>query len=82
MKPAAALDRLAWRVLGFIGVFNANGVVCTTESSLVTLFILESSFGGARRALVLLVKLGTARNWADGIYGLGEGEGCDARGCC
>ncbi len=80
MKPAAALDRLGRWVFRLIGVFNANGIVGTTESSLVGLFILESSLGGARGALVLLVELGSACNWANGIYGLGEGEGCDTRG--
>lgn len=69
-------------MLRLVGVFNANGVVGPTESSLVSFFILESSFGGARGALVLLVELGTACNWSDGIYWLGEEEGCDARGGC
>ena len=67
-------------MLVVIGMFNANGVVGPTESSLVSLFILQSAFGGARGALVLLVELGGAGDWADGIYRLGEGEGCDARG--
>ena len=80
MKPSAALDRFGRWVLVFFGMFNADGVVGTTESSLVGLFILQSSFGGASGALVLLVELGRAGNWADGIYRLGEGEGCDARG--
>lgn len=61
-----------------VRVFDANGVVGTTESSLVRSFILESPFGCARGTLVLLVEFGTAGNWADGIYWLGEGEGCDA----
>lgn len=65
-------------MLRFIGVVNDNGVVCATESSLMSMFILESSFRGARSALVLLVELGTACDWADGIYWLGEGERCDA----
>lgn len=82
MKATAALDRFGRWELRLIGVLNANGVVGTTESSLVRLFILESSFGWARGALVLLVELGTAGNWADGIYWLGEGNGCDARGGC
>ena len=82
MKPTAALDRLGRWVFGFVGVFNANGIVGTAERSLVGLLILESSFGGARGALVLLVELGTACNWADGIYRLGEGQRCDARGGC
>lgn len=69
-------------MLGLVGVFNANGVVCSTESSLVSFFILESSFGGARSALVLFVEFGSACDWADRIYRLGEGEGCDACGGC
>lgn len=82
MKPTAALNRLVRRVFGLVGVLNANGVVCTTESSLVSMLLCESSFSGARGAFVLLVELGTACNWADRIYGLGKGEGCDARGGC
>lgn len=63
-------------------MFNANGVEGTTESSLMSRFILESSFGCARGALVLLVELGGACDWADGIYRFAEGEGCDAHGGC
>lgn len=80
MKASAALDRFGGWELVLIGMFNANGVVGPAESSLVSLFILQSAFGGARGALVLLVELGRAGDWADGIYRLGEGEGCDARG--
>ena len=82
MKATAALDRLGRWVLRLVRMFNANGVVGTTESSLVRFLIIESSFGSARGTLVLLVELGTACNWADGIYWLGEGERCDARGSC
>lgn len=67
-------------MLRLVRMFNANGVVGTPESSLVSFFILESSFGGARSMLVFLVELGSACNWANGIYWLGEGEGCDAQG--
>lgn len=80
MEATTALDRLGRWVLRLVRMFNANGVIGTTESSLVRFLILESSFGSARGALVLLVELGTARNWADGIYWLGERERCDARG--
>ena len=78
MKATAALDRLRRWVFRLIGVFNDYGVVGSTKSSFVSLFILERSFGGARGALVLLVELGTACNWADEIYWLGESERCDA----
>lgn len=63
-------------------MFNADGIVGPTESTLVGGFILESAFGGARSALILLVELGTACNWADRIYGFRERDGCDARGGC
>ncbi len=82
MKPTAALDGLGGWMLRLIGVFDTNGIVCTTEGSLVGLFILQSPFGGARGAFVLLVELGCACNWADGIYWLGDGEGCDTRASC
>lgn len=82
MKPTAALNGLGRWVVRLVRVFNANGLIGTTERSLVRLFIVESSSGGARGALVLLVELGTACDWADGIYWLGEGKGCDARGGC
>lgn len=82
MKPSAALYRLGRWVFRVIGMFNANGVEGTTESSLMSRFVLESSFGGARGALVLLVELGGACDWADGIYRFREGEGCDAHGGC
>lgn len=82
MKATATLNRHGRWVLRLFRVFNADGIVGTTESSLVGLFILESSFcsarnassfGGARGALVLLVKLGGTGNWADGVYWFGEG---------
>ena len=66
-------------------MFNANGIVGPTESTLVGYFTLESPFRGARGALILLVELGTACNGADRIYGFREGDGCDAcdaRGGC
>ncbi len=69
-------------MLRLIGVFDTNGIVCTTEGSLVGLFIFQSSFGGARGAFILLVELGCASDWADGIYWLGDGEGCDTRASC
>ena len=82
MKPSAALDRLGGWVVSIVGMFDANGVEGTTESTLVGGFILQGSLGGARGALILLVELGSACDWADGIYWLGEGEGCDTRGRC
>ena len=36
MKATAALDRLGGWVFRLVGVFDADGVVCTTESSLVS----------------------------------------------
>ena len=82
MQATATLDRLGRWVLGLVGVFNANAIVGTTEGSLVGFFFLESSFGGARGAFVLLVEFGSAGDWANGIYWFGEGERCDARGGC
>ena len=82
MKPSATLNRLGGWVVSIVGMFDANGVEGTTESSLVGGFILQSSLGGARGALILLVELGSACDWADGIYWLGEGEGCDTCGSC
>lgn len=82
MKATATLDRLGGWVLRLVGVFDADGIVCTTVRSLVRFIILESSFGGARGTLVLLVELGRACNWANGVYWLGEREGCDTRGGC
>ena len=80
MKPSATLDRLGGWVISVIGMFDANGVEGTAESSLVGGFILQRSFSGARGALILFVELGGARDWADGVYWLGEGEGCSTRG--
>lgn len=82
MKTSAALYRLGRWVFRVIRMFDADGVEGTTESSLMSRFILESSCGSARGALVLLVELGGACDWADGIYRFGEGEGCDAHGGC
>ena len=82
MKPAAALDGLVGRMFGLVRVLNADGIVGTTERSLVSEFILESPFGNARGALVLFVELGRACDWADGVYWLGEGKGCDAWDVC
>ena len=78
MKATAALDRFGGWVFRLIRVFDANGIVGTTKSPLVRCFILESPFGCARGTLILLIEFGTAGNWADEIYWLGEGEGCDA----
>ena len=69
-------------MVSIVGMFDTNGVEGTTESSLVGSFVLQSSFGGARGALILFVELGGTCDWADGIYWLGEGEGCDTRGRC
>ena len=69
-------------MVGIVGMFDANGIESTAESSLVGGFILQGSFGGARGALILLVELGGACDWADGIYWLAEREGCDTRGRC
>ena len=69
-------------MVSIVGMFDANGVEGPAESSLVGGFILQGSFGGARGALILLVELGGACDWADGLYWLGEGEGSDTRGRC
>ena len=82
MKSTTALDRLGRWVLGLVGVFDANGIVCTTEGTLVSLFILESSLGGTRSALILFVEFGSTCDWADRIYRFGKRKGCDARGRC
>ena len=58
-------------MIGVVGMFDANGIEGTTESSLVSFFIFQSSLGSARGALVLLVKLGGACNRTDGVYWLG-----------
>ena len=63
-------------------MFDANGVEGTAERSLVSGFILQSSLSGARGALILLVELGGACDWADRVYWFREGEGSDARGGC
>ena len=74
MKPSATLDRLGGWVVSIVGMFDANGVEGTAESSFVGGFIFERSLGGARGALILFVELGGACDWADGITWLDERE--------
>ena len=66
MKPSATLNRLGGWVVSIVGMFDANGVESTTESSLVGGFILQRSLGGARGALFLVVERGGACVCADG----------------
>ena len=66
-------------MLGVVWVFDADGIVGTAESTFVGIIVLQSSFGGTRGTLVLLVELGRTSNGTNRIYGLGQSEGCDAR---
>jgi len=77
MHAPAPLYRLAGRVLMFFGMVDLDRIICPGETSLVVVMGFEGTLSNSRSALVFLVKLRRAGDWAHGVYRLGGVRSCD-----